>query len=147
MDRSARREMVFKLLYSLEIQKTSNEEEIKLFIENNGIIENEDQEYIANFVNGVIENNARIREEISQNLKKEWSIERISKIDLALLELAIYEILYKKVPFKVVINEVVELAKKYGEEQSPNFINGILANIVKKIGVEEWNIIQYPLVN
>ncbi|HIU51058.1 MAG TPA: transcription antitermination factor NusB [Candidatus Merdicola faecigallinarum] len=137
MDRSARREMVFKLLYSLEIQKTSNEEEIKLFIENNGIIENEDQEYIANFVNGVIENNARIREEISQNLKKEWSIERISKIDLALLELAIYEILYKKVPFKVVINEVVELAKKYGEEQSPNFINGILANIVKKIGVEE----------
>lgn len=147
MDRSARREMVFKLLYSLEIQKTSNEEEIKLFIENNGIIENEDQEYIANFVNGVIENNAWIREEISQNLKKEWSIERISKIDLALLELAIYEILYKKVPFKVVINEVVELAKKYGEEQSPNFINGILANIVKKIGVEEWNIIQYPLVN
>ena len=137
MDRSARREMVFKLLYSLEIQKTSNEEEIKLFIENNGIIENEDQEYIANFVNRVIENNARIREEISQNLKKEWCIERISKIDLALLELAIYEILYKKVPFKVVINEVVELAKKYGEEQSPNFINGILANIVKKIGVEE----------
>ena len=131
MDRSARREMVFKLLYSLEIQKTSNEEEIKLFIENNGIIENEDQEYIANFVNGVIENNARIREEISQNLKKEWSIERISKIDLALLELAIYEILYKKVPFKVVINEVVELAKKYGEDTSKNFVNGILASIVK----------------
>ena len=132
MDRSARREMVFKLLYSLEIQKTSNEEEIKLFIENNGIIENEDQEYIANFVNGVIENNARIREEISQNLKKEWSIERISKIDLALLELAIYEILYKKVPFKVVINEVVELAKKYGEDSSHIFINGVLASVVKE---------------
>ena len=66
------------------------------------------------------------------NLKSNWKIERISKIDLSLLELAIYEIKYKEVPYKVAINEAVELAKKYGEENSKTFVNGILASIVKE---------------
>ena len=52
-------------------------------------------------------------------------------MDLALLKLGIYEIFYSKLPYKVVINEVVELAKKYGDEPSPSFVNGILANIIK----------------
>ena len=67
---------------------------------------------------------------IEKNLKAEWKIERISKIDLAILKLAIYEIKYKDIPFKVVINEAVELAKKYGEDTSKNFVNGILASVV-----------------
>ena len=58
-------------------------------------------------------------------------MERISKIDLSLLELAIYEIKYKEIPYKVAINEAVELAKKYGEDSSKTFVNGILASIVK----------------
>lgn len=136
MDRTARREIVFKLLYSLEIQKTSNNEEIKLFIENNGILDDEDKKYIEEMAHGIIENNEEISKEISNNLKKDWSIERISKIDLALLKLAIYEIKYKQIPFKVAINEAVELAKKYGEDQSSSFINGVLANVVKEIEVE-----------
>lgn len=136
MDRTARREMIFKLLYSLEIQKTAGNEEIELFIENNGIVDDEDKKYIAEISKGIIENNEEISEEISNNLKKDWSINRISKVDLALLKLAIYEIKYKQIPFKVSINEVVELAKKYGEEQSSSFINGVLANVVKKIEVE-----------
>ena len=65
-------------------------------------------------------------------MKSNWKIERISKIDLSLLELAIYEIKYKEVPYKVAINEAVELAKKYGEENSKTFVNGILASIVKE---------------
>lgn len=136
MDRSSKREMIFKLLYSLEIQKQFEEESIQLFIENNNIIEEKDKQDIADSVKKIIENKIEIREKIAQNLKKEWTIERISKIDLSLLELAIYEILYKKIPFKVVINEVVELAKKYGEDQSSSFINGVLANIVKELEVK-----------
>ena len=132
MDRTAKREVVFKLLYSLEIQKSSNDEEIDLFIENNGIVNDEDKKYVNEMAHGIIENNEEISEEIANNLKKDWSIERISKIDLALLKLAIYEIKYKEIPFKVAINEAVELAKKYGEDQSPSFINGVLANVVKK---------------
>ena len=64
--------------------------------------------------------------------KKDWKIDRISKVDLAILKLAIYEIKYKDIPFKVVINEAVELAKKYGEDNSKNFVNGILASIIKE---------------
>ena len=58
-------------------------------------------------------------------------MDRISKVDLSILKLAIYEIKYKEIPFKVVINEAVELAKKYGEDSSKNFVNGILASVVK----------------
>ena len=58
-------------------------------------------------------------------------MDRISLIDFALLKLAVYEIKYKEVPYKVVINEAINLAKKYGEEKSYIFINGVLANIVK----------------
>ena len=75
-----------------------------------------------------------IKSLIEKNLKADWTIERISKIDLSLLKLAIYEIKYKEIPYKVAINECLELAKKYGEETSRNFINGILASIVKELG-------------
>ncbi len=68
---------------------------------------------------------------ISKNLKKDWTLQRISKVNIAILKIAIYEIKYKDIPFKVAINEAVELAKKYGEDKSKNFVNGILASIVK----------------
>ena len=66
------------------------------------------------------------------NLKDDWKLSRISKMDLAILKLAIYEIKFSDVPYKVSINEAVELAKKYGEDNSKTFVNGILASIVKK---------------
>ena len=131
MNRSKIRELAFKLLYQIEIQKEINNEDIALFFENNQINSKEAQEYIEDIVNGVAKESKEIMEEISKNLKQDWEIDRISKVNLALLKLAIYEIKYKKLPFKVVINEVVELAKKYGEETSHSFINGILASIVK----------------
>ena len=79
-----------------------------------------------------MENNEDIEEKIKQNIKDDWTISRISKIDLTLLKLGIYEIIYTKLPYKVVINEVVELAKMYGDDSSKSFINGVLASIVKK---------------
>ena len=65
-------------------------------------------------------------------MKANWSLNRISKINLSLIKLAIYEMLYKELPYKVAINEVVELAKKYADETAPVFINGILASVVKE---------------
>ena len=132
MNRSQVRELAFKLLYQIEIQKEVNNEDIDLFFENNQISSKEAKEYIEDVVNGVSKEAKVIMEEIEKNLKKDWEIDRISKINLALLKLAIYEIKYKDLPFKVVINEVVELAKKYGEETSSVFINGILASVVKE---------------
>ena len=133
MNRSEIREQAFKLIYSLEIQKKEElEDQIELYIESNNIVNKSAIEYIKDAVFGIEEHKEEILEKIEKNLKAEWKIDRISKIDLAILKLAIYEIKYKEIPFKVVINEAVELAKKYGEDSSKNFINGILASIIKE---------------
>lgn len=133
MNRSAIREQAFKLIYSLGIQRNENlEEQIELYIENNMITEKRAKEYIRESVKGVEENKEAILKLIEKNLKSDWKIDRISKIDIAILKLAIYELEYTEIPFKVVINEAVEIAKKYGEDTSKNFINGILASIVKE---------------
>ncbi len=132
MNRTAIRELTFKLIYSTQIQHDNSEEQISLFIENNEIENDEAKAYIKTTVNGINENEERIITIISENLKAEWNIERISKVNLALLKLSIYEILYTETPYKVAINEAVELAKKYGEETSSQFINGVLASVVKK---------------
>ncbi len=132
MDRSSIRELAFKLIYSIEIQKTDEiEEAIKLYIEANEISSTNAKNYIEDAVIGIQKNISEIDKEIEKNLKAEWKLERISKIDLSILRLAIYEIKYKEVPFKVAINEAVELAKKYGEDTSKKFVNGILASVVK----------------
>ena len=73
-----------------------------------------------------------IQKTISMYLKEDWSIERISKVNLAILEIAIYEIKQEETPYKVVINEAVELAKKYGDTTSQAFINGILGSVVQE---------------
>lgn len=135
MKRSAIRELAFRLIYSLEIQKTENlEEQIELYLECNEVDEEEAKEYIKDAIMGIKVHSEEIKSLIEKNLKADWKIERISKIDLSLLKLAIYEIKYKEIPYKVAINECLELAKKYGEETSRNFINGILASIVKELG-------------
>jgi N utilization substance protein B len=132
MNRSAIRELAFRLIYSREIQKEENvEEQIELFLEANEVEDKNAIEYINDVIKGIEKNKNEILVLIEKNLKSDWKVERISKVDLSLLKLAIYEIKYKNLAFKIVINEVVELAKKYGEDQSKNFVNGILASIVK----------------
>lgn len=131
MNRSLIREETFKLIYSLEIQKNENlEEQMELYLEENDIKDDNAKEYLKDAILGIEKNKKDIVSNIEKNLKPDWKIDRISKIDLAILKLAIYEIKYKELPFKVVINEAVELAKKYGEDTSKNFVNGILASIV-----------------
>ena len=133
MNRTAMRESAFKLIYSLEIQKQDNlKEQIDLYFESENIENKPAKDYIEDAVLGIEKHKEDIVGLIEKNLKSDWKIERISKIDLAILKLAIYEIKYKEIPFKVVINEAVELAKKYGEDSSKNFVNGILASIVNK---------------
>ena len=132
MNRTAIREQTFKLIYSLEIQKQENlEEAIELYIESNQITDKDAEAYIKDAIFGIQKNKDEITNQIEKNLKSDWKIERISKVDLAILKLAIYELNYTDIPFKVVINEAVELAKKYGEASSKKFVNGILAVIVK----------------
>ena len=132
MKRSRMREEAFKLIYSLEIQKDKDvKDQLELYLENSQIEDENAIEYMNDVVLGIDKNKEKILETIKKHLKSDWKIERISKIDLCILKLAIYEIKYKDLPYKVAINEAVELAKKYGEDTSKNFVNGILASIVK----------------
>lgn len=130
MNKSVLREETFKLIYSLEVQKTNSEDQIEIYMENAEMSE-KDKQLVEETAKKILELEPKIKQEIAKNLKSDWSIERISKINMSILEIAIYEILYVNTPYKVAINEAVELAKKYGEDQSPSFVNGILASVVK----------------
>ena len=132
MQRSAMRELAFELIYAIEIQKNIDEDMLELFFENNEIKEQDVKNYLKKIKDGLEEHKSEIDELIIHNLKQNWSLNRISKINLSLIKLAIFEMLYLDLPYKVAINEAIELSKKYADEQSPVFINGILASIVKE---------------
>ena len=136
MSRTKIRELAFKLVYSLEVQSDIDlEEQVNLYIEDNEIIDQDTIEYINDIIMGINKNQADIIEMIKSCLDEKWSVDRISKINLSILKLAIYEIKYKNIPFKAEINEAVELAKKYGEDSSSRFINGALAKFVKELNL------------
>ena len=134
MNRSQNREQAFKLLYSMTFldEELDVDEQIKLFLDGENLTDKSTIEYVNSIIKGVDQHNDEIVNLILKNIRKEWTIDRISKIDLALLKLSIYEIKFAKLPFKVVINEALELSKKYGDKKSKSFINGVLASIVKE---------------
>lgn len=132
MNRKKSREIAMKILYQMNI----NKEDYKSVKENlNEIIDeqelkNVDFEYIDTIVNGVIEKQAELDTKIEENLKN-WKLNRISKLNLCILRLSIFEILYlEDIPNKVSINEAVQLAKAYSEEKSHKFVNGVLARFL-----------------
>ncbi|MFA6939496.1 MAG: transcription antitermination factor NusB [Clostridiaceae bacterium] len=133
MNRRYSREHGMKLLFGLDFSDSSPEELIENYIENNQIdMEKIDMEYLKDILNGVAENKGEIDKAIEKNLSN-WKIDRISKVDLAILRLCVYEILYKKdIPDKVSVNEAINLSKKYSGEKSPSFINGVLGKFFKK---------------
>ena len=137
MQRSAMRELAFKLVYGIEIQKEADEDCLNLFYENNDVTEEEVQDYLKEIKEGIEEHQEEINGLIINNLKNNWSLNRISKINLSLIKIAIFEMLYLDLPYKIAINEVVELAKKYADDQAPIFINGILASVVKEKNLDQ----------
>lgn len=94
-------------------------------------IEDCDQEFIKENIEGIVKNIDKI-DEIIQKSAPEWPIDQIAVIDKTILRLAVYELVFKKeIPPKVVINEAVELAKSYGSESSSKFVNGVLGTLFK----------------
>ena len=139
MNRSETRKVAFELIYSLEIQKVEENEletQIEVFLEGKGIQDEKVTEYMRDVIYGIEKNKNDILEQINKELSEKWELSRLSKISIAILKLAVYEILYKKLPYKVVINEAVELAKAYGDDNAPSFVNGVLASIVKNNNIE-----------
>lgn len=132
MQRTAMRELAFKLIYGIEVQKENTEEQLELFAQENEIKDENALKYLRDIKEGLEEHKEEIDNLISNNLKENWSLNRISKINLSLIKIAIFEMVYQKLPYKVAINEAIELAKKYADDSAPVFINGILASVVKE---------------
>lgn len=130
MEEMTKRELAFCYIYSQEIQGQNSRNQVKLFLDSTEVEDGKSREYVKEIAKGIKENNEEITNIIAENLKTGWTIDRLSKVDLSLLKLAIYEINYKKVPFKIIINEAVNMAKKFGEDTSASFINGVLAKVV-----------------
>ncbi len=138
MSRKVAREVAFKVIFETSFQE--DEKISKLMSE---LLENaeedyevnaEDDKYIQEVTEGVKENEAKLDEMIKAHLKG-WTMERLNKVDVAILRLAIYEILYRDdIPYKVSINEALELAKIFSEDASPAFINGVLAEVINDGG-------------
>lgn len=132
MNRREAREIAVKLVYQFLLVPENPRKQFDLYFnENDDIdIDNEGYEYIQSVVFGVLANRDMIDETIQQNAVG-WKLSRMSKIDVAILEVAIFEILKDEtIPHKVSINEAVELAKKYSEDKSRSFINGILGSVI-----------------
>ena len=130
MNRKLSRDKAMELLFGMSLSKDTTEEAIEGFVENyEGEIKEIDLTYIKQALIGIENNKEAIDTVISENLHN-WKIDRISKVNLSILRLATYELLYdEQVPRAVVINEALEITRRYSDEKSVSFINGVLDKI------------------
>ena len=135
LSRRRLREEAFKILFSMQFIKV-DEEKVEIYCDINGIGNREDIAYLVNIVDIYNENNKYLESIIEENKKDTWDYSRLDKIAITLIKLAIIEIEYLEIPFKISINECINICKKYNEEKNTKFINGILANYVKIKGLD-----------
>ncbi|GIO20980.1 N utilization substance protein B [Oceanobacillus oncorhynchi subsp. incaldanensis] len=125
MNRHKAREKAFQTLFQLDM----NEDEVSLAMESLKEEERKDV-FLSMLIEGVITYKEAIDLKISENLEK-WSLERVASVERTILRLAVYELLYMEdIPQNVTINEAVELAHTFGDEQSGKFINGVLSKVI-----------------
>lgn len=131
MTRRALRENIFKMLFRVEFHEANEmRDQLALFEEQLEGLKEADLVYIKEKTTEVIAHLKEIDGQINEKAIG-WKTSRMGKVDLSIIRLAVYEILFdEEVPEKVAINEAVELAKKFGTDESPAFINGVLAKFV-----------------
>lgn len=134
LTRTEAREKIMVILYQIDFYKKENIEYNleDVFHENLEM----DNKYVKDIVNGVLENQDKIDETINKYLEN-WDLDRLGKTDRAILRLSTYEMLYYNTPKVVVINEAVELAKKYSDEKIVKLINAVLDKIRDNEEVDE----------
>ncbi len=128
MSRRELREQIFKLLFRVEFNSAEDmAEQEQLFFEDEDAAKGGDAGYISDKYHKIQQKLPEIDEQLNTRTEG-WNTDRMSKVDLTILRLAVYELLYDDaIPTGVAINEAVELAKKFGQDASPGFVNGILA--------------------
>lgn len=132
MTRRKIREEIFKLLFEHELIDNNIQKRIEEVIEEEKITKEDQIDFLKSYVTEIIENEEILVEKIKNTLDG-WTYERLGTIEKVLLKISFYEILIKKVGFEIAINEVLELAKKYSYNDTKDFLNGILAKLVKNM--------------
>ncbi|WP_430886432.1 transcription antitermination factor NusB [Fusibacter sp. JL216-2] len=130
MGRKQARETAMQCLYQMDMHGEYTVDRIDAYIESIG--QNDaDKIFVGQVVRNFIQHKDAVDQEISSHLKKGWKIDRIAKIDLAILRIAMTEILFNEdIPESVSINEAVNLSKKFSDDESSSFINGLLGATV-----------------
>ena len=133
MKRRELREHIFQLLFRVEFNgQDEMEEQVSLYVDDmkeEEIVEPKDETYIEEKYKKIVEKLPEI-DELLEKYTKGWKLSRMNKVDLTILRLGVYEMKYDEdIPERVAINEAVELAKKYGPEHSPQFVNAVLGKI------------------
>ncbi len=130
------RELALQMLYALDINPLEQREALQLFRDNTRAAGNV-RVFAEDLVAGVVANLAAIDGAIEAK-SKNWALGRMARVDLSILRLAVYELLFRPdIPKNVTINEAIEVAKKFGTEDSPAFVNGILDEVASTIPDKE----------
>lgn len=132
MGRRLARELVFKYIFEADINKENLREDADFYTEReeSNDIQKEQYSYIKETIKGMKDNMEEIDSVIRENMEN-WSLDRLGIVERSLLRYSVYELLYTNIGKEIIANEAIELAKKYGEEKSSEFLNGVLARIIK----------------
>lgn len=132
MKRTIIRKHVFMILFRVEFHNLSElKDQEQLYLDKVEDITDKEREYVTDRANKIIALLPQIDAKLNEN-SKGWKIDRLGKVELAILRLGIYEMLFDEdIPTNVALNEAVELAKTFGGDTSPSFINGVLAKLVE----------------
>ena len=126
------REQIFKLLFRIEFNSPDEmDEQCRLFFDRDDVVMGpEDAAYIREKYDSIIERLSDIDSAINEKTKG-WTTDRMSRVDLTIIRLGVYEIMYdEEIPDGVAVNEAVELAKRFGQDESYSFVNGVLSNFI-----------------
>ena len=136
MGRKQAREGTMKVLYQMSLNNDYSRKSLDIYLENFNFGDLE-KEYIVDAIDKIVENLDYIDKSIRSNLQG-WKIDRLAKVDLSIIRIAIYEIVFRKdIPVQVSINEAIEISKKYSTEDSFKFVNGVLGGFVRSLDKEE----------
>ena len=136
--RTRARERALQALYQIDVAAEGIEEALSAFWRSFEPVEKEVRQLAEGLVRGVAEHRRQVDETI-ENASSNWRLDRMARVDRNVLRLAVYELLRTEVPVKVVINEAIELGKKFGSESSGAFVNGVLDRVAAGLSPERRN--------
>ena len=139
MSRKIAREKAYQVLFGINFDEKFDYAVALEEMQEEWKLDEEDKSFVVEICKGVQNNKEQLLEVLSSSLN-DYTLNQLNKADKTILLIALYEMLHTETPKKVVINEALEIAKKYGIEKSPKFVNGVLSGVLKNLWVKVWSV-------